>query len=127
MAMVAVAGTMIADGMVIVAGAATAAGMAIAAGAATAVGTATAAIGTDHIGAMPIMAGATAAGLSGAGITACASAAEPWGTLGAAATVAAHFSLEFNCLSEKSGPVVPECQCPHVQCSVQIGNVSDPS
>ena len=77
MAMVAVAGTMIADGMVIVAGAATAAGMAIAAGAATAVGTATAAIGTDHIGVMPIMAGATAAGLSGAGITACASAAEP--------------------------------------------------
>ena len=121
MAMVAVAGTMIVAGM------ATAAGVVIAAGAAIAVGTVIAAIDTDHIGGMPIMAGATAAGLSGAGITACASAAEPWGTLGAAATVAANFSLEFNCLSEKSGPAVPECQCPHVQCSVQIGNVSDPS
>ena len=70
MAMVAVAGTMIADGMVIVAGAATAAGMAIAAGAATAAG-------TGHIGAAPIMAGATrVAGPNGAGITACASAVE---------------------------------------------------
>lgn len=83
MATVAVAGTMIAVGMAIAAGAATVAGMATAAGAVTVAG-------TGHIGVVPIMAGAIrAAGLNGAGITACASAAEPSGIFGAAAAVAA--------------------------------------
>ena len=71
MAMVAVAGTMIVAGMAI------ATGVAIVTGAAIAIGTMIAA-GTVVIGAAPIMAGAArAAGLNGAGITACASAAEP--------------------------------------------------
>ena len=87
MAMVAVAGTMIVDSVAIVDGMAIAAGGATAAGMATAV---TVVIGTGHIGAAPIMAGVTrAAGPSGAGITACASVAEPSGTFRAAAEVAA--------------------------------------
>ena len=118
MTTVAVVGTMIVDGMAIATGATTAAGMAIA------VGTAIAA-GTGHIGAAPIMAGATrAAGPSGAGITACASAVELSGTFRAVAAAAARLPLECNFVGSVNSPELAQ---PGLSVSVQIGNVSDPS
>lgn len=119
MATVAVAGTMIVDGTAIAAGGATAAGTETAA---------TVVTGTGHIGAAPIMAGATrVAGLSGAGTTAFASAAERPGIFWAAVVAAARFSGRLDVFGRTIQAQQPKPEGLYVQCSVHIGNVSDPS